>query len=139
MTLAISTQKEERMAKGAMDLVAEAKQNVENLTPEQVAAELEGGQAILIDVREPQEREQASIPGSVSAPRGMLEFYADPSLPYHKQEFQPDKRIILHCASGGRSALGAATLKQMGYSNVAHLDGGIKAWQESGRPTEPGT
>ena len=120
-----------------MDLVADAKKNVENLTPEQVAAELESGDAVLVDIREPQERESAAIPGSISAPRGMLEFYADPSLPYHKPEFDPQKRIILHCASGGRSALGAATLKEMGYDNVAHLDGGIKAWQESGRPTEP--
>ena len=125
------------MGKGAMDLVAEAKSNIENLTPEQVAAELKSGDALLVDVREPQEREAASIPGSISAPRGMLEFYADPALPYHKEEFDPHKRIILHCASGGRSALGAATLKSMGYENVAHLDGGMKAWQEAGQPTEP--
>lgn len=125
------------MGKGAMDLVAEAKKDVENLTPDQVASELAGGDALLVDVREPQEREAASIPGSISAPRGMLEFYADPSLPYHKEEFDPERRIILHCASGGRSALGAVTLKKMGYNNVAHLDGGIKAWQEAGNPTEP--
>ena len=126
------------MNKGAMDLVGEAKKKVENLSAEQVAKELEGGEAVLVDVREPQEREKAAIPGSISAPRGMLEFYADPSLPYHKEEFDPEKRIILHCASGGRSALGAATLKEMGYKNVAHLDGGLKAWQEAGQPTEPG-
>lgn len=124
------------MTKGAMDLVADAKGKVENLTPDQVAQELESGDAVLVDIREPQEREAASIPGSVSAPRGMLEFYADPSLPYHKEEFEPGRRIILHCASGGRSALGAATLQEMGYSNVAHLDGGIKAWTEAGKPTE---
>ncbi len=125
------------MSKGAMDLVAEAKQNVENLTPEQVSQELAGGDAVLVDIREPQEREAGAIPGSISAPRGMLEFYADPSLPYHKAELDPERRIILHCASGGRSALGAATLKEMCYTNVAHLDGGIKAWQEAGKPVEP--
>lgn len=125
------------MSKGAMDLVKEAKGNVENLTPDQVAQELESGDALLVDVREPEERAAASIPGSISAPRGMLEFYADPSTPYHKEEFAPARRIILHCASGGRSALGAATLKEMGYTNVAHLDGGIKAWSEAGKPTEP--
>ncbi|MGI8707870.1 MAG: rhodanese-like domain-containing protein [Actinomycetota bacterium] len=127
------------MSKGAMDFVAEAKKNVENLTPDQVVAELENGNALLVDVREPQERETAAIPGSISAPRGMLEFYADSSLPYHKEEFDPERRIIVHCASGGRSALGASTLKEMGYKNVAHLDGGIKAWQEAGHPTEPGS
>ncbi len=125
------------MGKGAMDMVGEAKQQVENLTPDQVAQELSGGDAVLVDVREPEEREATgAIPGAISAPRGMLEFYADPSLPYHKEEFEPDKRIILHCASGGRSALGAATLKEMGYGNVAHLDGGFKAWKEAGNPTE---
>lgn len=127
------------MSKGAMDLVGEAKKNVENLSPDQVAAELESGDALLVDVREPQERQTAAIPGSISAPRGMLEFYADPSLPYHKEEFDPQRRIILHCASGGRSALGAATLKEMGYTNVAHLDGGLKAWQEAGKTVEPGS
>lgn len=127
------------LAKGAMDLVKEAKGQVENLNPEQVAAEIENGDATLIDVREPQERETASIPGAISAPRGMLEFYADSSLPYHREEFDQGRRIILHCASGGRSALAAKTLQDMGYTNVAHLDGGIKAWQEAGRPTEPGS
>lgn len=125
------------MKKTAMELVAEAKKRVENLTPDQVAKELEEG-AMLIDIREPQERKESSIPGSISAPRGMLEFYADPSLPYHKEEFNPDRRLILHCATSGRSALATETLQQMGYTNVAHLDGGIKAWKESGRPTEPG-
>ncbi|HVL81639.1 MAG TPA: rhodanese-like domain-containing protein [Actinomycetota bacterium] len=125
------------MKKSATDLVAEAKREVQNLTPDQVAQELEEG-ALLVDVREPEERAAASIPRAIAAPRGMLEFYADPDLPYHKPEFTHDRRIILHCASGGRSALAAATLQRMGYENVAHLDGGIKAWQEAGRTTEPG-
>ncbi len=128
------------MEKGAMDLVKEAKSQIENLSPEQVASELESGDAVVVDLREPQELEATGmIPGAIHAPRGMLEFYADPSLPYHKDELQPDKRIILHCASGGRSALAAKTLKDMGYTNVAHMEGGIKAWQEEGRPTQPGS
>ena len=125
------------MKKTAMDMVAEAKAKVQNLNPDQVAREMEAG-ALVVDVREPNERAEASIPGSISAPRGMLEFYADPTLPYHKKEFAFDKRIILHCAGGGRSALAASTLQQMGYTNVAHLDGGMKAWQEAGKPVEPG-
>lgn len=125
------------MKKTAMELVAEAKERVENLSPDQVANELEAA-ALLVDIREPQERLEASIPGSLFAPRGMLEFYADPTLPFHKEEFTPDRRIILHCHKGGRSALAADTLQQMGYTNVAHLVGGIEAWQESGRYTEPG-
>ena len=120
-----------------MDLVNEAKAQVENLTPEQVKRELDGGNATLIDIREAEELTQnGKIGGSHHAPRGMLEFYADSTLPYHRKEFDKNKRIILHCASGGRSALAASTLKQMGYENVAHLDGGMKAWKEAGLPTE---
>jgi rhodanese-related sulfurtransferase len=124
-------------SKSATDLVREAKQQVENLSPQQVQEELSKGNATLIDIRESEELKQnGKIRSSVHAPRGMLEFYADASLPYHKPEFDKNKRIILHCASGGRSALAAATLKQMGYENVAHMDGGIKAWKEAGLPTE---
>jgi rhodanese-related sulfurtransferase len=66
----------------------------------------------------------------------MLEFYADSSLPYYRPEFDKNKRIILHCASGGRSALAVKTLKEMGYENIAHLDGGLKAWVEAGMDVE---
>jgi rhodanese-related sulfurtransferase len=72
-------------------------------------------------------------------PRGMLEFYADSTLPYHRPELTPDRRIILHCASGGRSALAADLLTDMGYTNVAHMDGGITAWKAAGRPVEQAT
>lgn len=123
--------------KSAMDLVKEAKQQIENLTPQQVSEELKNGNATLIDIREADERKtNGKIAGSVHASRGMLEFYADPSLPYHKPEFDKNKRLILHCASGGRSALAATTLKEMGYQNIAHLDGGLKAWKEAGMSIE---
>ncbi|HMT96343.1 MAG TPA: rhodanese-like domain-containing protein [Ferruginibacter sp.] len=119
--------------KSATDLVKEAKQQIENLTPQQVKEEMLNNNATLVDIRESEELLQnGRIPGAIHAPRGMLEFYADASLPYHKPEFDKKKRIILHCASGGRSALATATLKQMGFENVAHLDGGIKAWKDSG-------
>ena len=121
-------------SKTAAQLVSEAKQHIENLTPDQVAAELERGQVVLVDLREPGERAQTgAIRGAVHAPRGMLEFYADPASPYHRQEFDPARRTILYCASGGRSALAVASLQQLGYANVAHLDGGLKAWTASGR------
>jgi rhodanese-related sulfurtransferase len=127
------------MGKTVADLISAAKQRVENLSVDQVAAELAGGDAILIDVREQNERdEQGTIAGSVHAPRGMLEFFADPSSPYHRPEFDPNRRIILHCAAGGRSAMGADVLQQMGYGNVAHLDGGFAAWTAAGRPVQGG-
>jgi rhodanese-related sulfurtransferase len=117
-------------------LVAEAKARIENLDVERVAEEIASG-ALVVDVREAEELEASGrIPGSVHVPRGMLEFRASPSTPYHQEAFSPDRRIILHCASGGRSALAAATLQEMGYANVAHLDGGFTAWVESGRPVD---
>ncbi len=126
--------------KKAAELVADAKTRVENLSPEQVAQELEQGGVTLIDLREPEERQQQGvIPQAIHAPRGMLEFYADATSPYHRSEFNPEQRIILHCASGGRSALAADTLQQMGYTHVAHLDGGLKVWKEKGYPVESGT
>lgn len=121
----------------AAELVTEAKKRVENLTVDEAAEELEGEDALLVDIREPGERvENGSIAGAVEAPRGMLEFWADPTSPYHRDEFEPGRRIILHCASGGRSALAAATLQDLGYERVAHMDGGMKAWKEAGRPVE---
>lgn len=114
-------------------MVADAKAQIENLTPDQVEAEVADG-ALLVDIREPGEREAGHIPGTLHAVRGMIEFYADPSMAnYHKPELAMGKRIILHCASGGRSALAAATLKEMGH-DVAHLDGGFGAWKDAGKP-----
>lgn len=129
----------EALLSTAAEMVAAAKQQIENLTVDAVARELDQGDAVLVDIREPGERAQnGAIPGAVEAPRGMLEFWADPTSPYHRDEFEPDRRIILHCASGGRSALAAATLQNLGYEHVAHLDGGFKAWKEAGRPVQDG-
>ncbi len=122
------------MSSTVVELVARAKAQIENLSPEQVAREIADG-AVLVDLREPAEVEGSGIiQGAVHAPRGMLEFYADPSSPYHRVEFDPTRRTILYCASGGRSALSARALAEMGYADVAHLDGGVKAWQAEGRP-----
>ncbi len=122
--------------KTAAQLVQSAKAGIENLTPDQVQAEMASGDVTLVDVRDAPELAGGTIPGSVHASRGMLEFYADPGSPYHKPELDPDRRVILHCASGGRSALAVQTLQQLGYRNVAHLDGGFKAWQAEGKPVK---
>ncbi len=123
------------MTKSAADLVAEAKAQVENLDADAVEAELSAGTAVLVDVREAEELDaNGRIPDSVHVPRGMLEFRADPTSPYHQEPFDPATRIILHCAGGARSALAAATLQAMGYHDVAHLDGGFGAWKEAGKP-----
>lgn len=122
------------MSTTAAQLVAEAKSQVENLTPAGVTQELIRG-ALIVDLREPAELATAGmIEGAVHAPRGMLEFYADESSPYHRPEFQPGRRTVLYCASGGRSALAARSLAELGYADIAHLDGGMKAWSEAGCP-----
>jgi len=119
------------------DLIARAKTQIENLTPEQAAREAAEG-AVLVDLREASETAaDGVIEGAVLAPRGMLEFYADPASPYHRDEFEPTRRTIVYCASGGRSALAAMTLTGLGYTDVAHLDGGIKGWREAGQPLVP--
>ena len=124
------------MAKTAAQMVAEAKSRIENLTVDQVASEREEG-ALVVDIRDADQRAaDGAIPGAVHASRGMLEFYADPTSPYHKQELDPNARVILHCASGGRSALAAETLREMGYTNVAHLDGGFNALKAASKPVE---
>lgn len=125
------------MKKKAADLVAEAKSRIENLDPDAVESELQNGNAVLVDIRDaPELEESGRIPGSVHIPRGMLEFRADTSSPYHQPPLDPSRRVILHCASGGRSALAAQALQEMGYEHVSHLDGGINAWKEAGKSTE---
>ncbi|MGH9112408.1 MAG: rhodanese-like domain-containing protein [Acidimicrobiales bacterium] len=127
------------MPKTAAQLVAEAKARVENLNVDQVAAELAQEDVLIVDLREPEELAATGrIPGAVHVPRGMLEFRADPTSTYHTEGFDPARRVIVHCAAGGRSALAAAALQDMGYENVAHLDGGFTAWKEAGQPVEPG-
>ncbi len=121
--------------KTSAHLVAEAKGRIESLSPAAVAAELEGGDVLLVDLREAEERAQhGGIPGAIHAPRGMLEFYADPTSAYYHAAFDPDRRTILYCASGGRSALAADMLQLLGYDRIAHLDGGLKAWRDAGLP-----
>ncbi|SDU14318.1 rhodanese-like domain-containing protein [Jiangella alkaliphila] len=119
-------------------LVAAAKSGIRNLTTDEVADRLAAGGVTLVDLREQDEvGRDGVIPGAVHAPRGMLEFYADPASPYHRAEFSPGDQTILYCASGGRSALATRALLGLGYTDVAHLDGGLKAWTAEGRPVAP--
>ena len=119
------------------DLVAEARAKVEELSVAELQAELAAGTAMVVDIRDFRERiEKGAIPGSVNAPRGMLEFWFDPDSPYHQDRFSLDGRYVLHCASGWRSALAAAALKEIGATNVAHLRDGFTDWEASGGEVE---
>lgn len=118
------------------DMVAEARRRVESLTPQEIIGELIDG-AVLVDVREEDElRVEGWIRDSVWAPRGMLEFWADPTDLRHRTEFVPDRRLILYCSSGERSAIAANTLRAMGYRSACLLEGGIRAWKQEGQPVE---
>src|SRR4029077_7350355 len=117
----------------AVRLVADALAHVETLDGEQFAEELKHEGVVLVDLREQAEREaHGAIPGAVHIPRGMLEFCADPSLPVHADELTADRRILLYCARGSRSALAAMTLMTMGFPFVAHLAGGFPSWVQAG-------
>lgn len=118
-------------------IVEEVKKDIENLSVEDLKAELGAPNLLLTDIREIQERvDLGTIPGSKHAPRGMLEFWADPESPYYRDWFEEDKRIVLFCAGGGRSALAARALIDMGFKNVAHLEPGFTGWQQAGEPVE---
>ena len=92
---------------------------------------------LLVDIREIQEYvDLGTIPGAVHAPRGMLEFWVDPSSPYFRGNFTEDKRVVLFCAAGGRSALAVKSLKEMGFSNVAHLEPGFNGWAKEKKPIQ---
>ncbi len=123
--------------KKAWDLVDEAKQNIENLSPEQVKAELDAGTATVVDIRDFRELYlKGKVPGAFHADRGMLEFWIDPASQYYRDVFKPEQRYILYCAGGGRSALAAKTMKDMGYTDVAHLEPGFGGWVEAGLPVQ---
>ncbi|PZQ95497.1 MAG: rhodanese [Cereibacter sphaeroides] len=88
--------------------------------------------ALLLDVRDAPELEAAGrAAGAHHIPRGMLEFRADPTSPWHDAKLRKDRPVVLYCAGGARSALGGKTLKDMGFAQVFNL-GGLKDWQAGG-------
>jgi rhodanese-related sulfurtransferase len=119
------------------DLLAQANASVPRLTPAEAAERMRAGDVLVVDVRDPTEVQQSGkLKGALPVSRGMLEFRADPESPYHNPVFQKDKTILLHCASGGRSALAGKTLQDMGYTSVFNI-GGFKDLTEAGIDTEP--
>lgn len=124
------------LKKGFRQLLTEAAAAIETVTVED-ALKLQGDpDVIFVDVRDQTERAAGTIPGSVHAPRGFLEFVADPESPMHDPALASGKRLILFCASGGRSSLAAKTIQDMGLPRVSHMAGGFTAWVRSGGPSE---
>ncbi len=110
------------------------KEKIENLSVDALQRELsDNEELLLVDLREIQEVvDLGTIPGAKHVPRGMMEFWADPSSPYYRDYFQEDKRIVVFCAGGGRSVYATLALEDMGFQDVAHLEVGFNGWQKAG-------
>lgn len=124
------------MGKTVMEMVADARALVPDISPAD-ADQLRGQPHVLIiDVRDPQEVAQTGkVAGALNVPRGMLEFRADPGSPAYLDAFNHEKTIVLYCGTGGRSALAGKTLLDMGFLNVHNL-GSFKQWADAGLPVE---
>ena len=121
----------------AADMVASARARIREVETLDAIKMVDDPDVVIVDIRDVRERQRSGyIPGSVHAPRGMIEFWVDPDSPYFKEVFgQPDKTYLFHCASGWRSALTVATLQDMGF-DAAHLREGFSTWKAQGGPVE---
>jgi rhodanese-related sulfurtransferase len=109
---------------------------VPKISPDEAKAMMAKGDVLIVDVRDaPEVAASGKVKGAVNVSRGMIEFRADPNLPYHDPAFTKDKPIILYCASGGRSALSGKVLKEMGYDRVYNM-GAFKDWVVAGGEVE---
>jgi rhodanese-related sulfurtransferase len=122
---------------GVKHLVEEAKKAIEEISAEEAVALIEDDSVVIIDIRDVRELQRdGKIPGSFHCPRGILEFWIDPSSPYHKDVFAQDKKFVFHCASGWRSALATQVAQRMGLKPVAHIESGFTGWKKAGGPVE---
>jgi rhodanese-related sulfurtransferase len=126
-----------RISVSADALVAAAEREIENLDVQQAIALHGRNDVVFVDIRDIRElHRDGRVPGAFHCPRGMLEFWVDPQSKYHKPIFAQDKRYVLFCAAGARSALATQTVQRMGLTPVAHIRGGFSAWKKAGGPIE---
>ena len=120
--------------KSSQQLVKEAQKNIETLNSDEIKKLLENNEITLIDVRDIRELwKEGTIENSKHIPRGMLEFWLDPESTYYKNnKIQNIKKMVLFCALGWRSALATKSLVEMGFKNVAHVEGGFDALKKGG-------
>jgi rhodanese-related sulfurtransferase len=122
------------LKKGFKQMLAEANAVIDTISVHD-ALKLVGDSSVLfVDIREAHEVSADMALGALHAPRGFLEFLADPESPMHKRELSSAPRLILYCATGGRSALAAKTLLDMGYTGVFNMAGGMAAWKAANGP-----
>jgi rhodanese-related sulfurtransferase/TusA-related sulfurtransferase len=118
------------------ELVTETGSHIKSVSPGKIAEEVASGEALVVDVREPEEWQAGHIPGAINIPHGSLESRADPNSPSFDARIRPDKPLYINCATGRRGALATATLNEMGYEKAVNLAGGFEAWEASGYPVE---
>ena len=120
--------------KSSQQLVKEAQKNIETLNSDEIKKLLENNEITLIDVRDIRELwKEGTIENSKHIPRGMLEFWLDPESTYYQNnKIQNIKKMVLFCALGWRSALATKSLVEMGFKNVAHVEGGFDALKKGG-------
>jgi len=120
--------------KSSQTLVEEAQKSIETLNSSEVKKLADNNEITLIDVRDIREIwKEGTIENSKHIPRGMLEFWLDPQSTYYKEnKVQDVKKMVLFCALGWRSALATKSLVDMGFKNVAHVEGGFDALKNSG-------
>jgi len=124
------------MPSSVKEMVAAANAAVPRIGREEATALIAGGRALVVDVRDaPELQASGKIAGATHVSRGMLEFRADPASPYYDAAFDPERTVILYCASGGRSALAGKALQDLGYRDVRNL-GAFKDWAENGGAVE---
>lgn len=120
------------MPANVKDMIEAANSAIPRISPDEAKAMMAKGDVLIVDVRDaPEVQASGKVKGALNVSRGMIEFRADPSVPYHDPAFTKDKTIILYCASGGRSALSGKVLKEMGYERVYNM-GAFKDWAASG-------
>ena len=119
--------------KSAQTLVADALKEIKTISPSEALQMSNDDKCNLIDIRDVRELENLGrIENSNHIPRGMLEFWMDPDSPYFKEgKIDMDKEMVLFCAGGLRSALATKSLKDMGFKNISHIDGGFGAMKNS--------
>ena len=119
--------------KSSQTLVSEALKEIKTINTDEALTLFNDGKCNLIDIREKGELDKTGrVEDSNHIPRGMLEFWLDPGGPYFKSgKLDMNKEMVLFCAGGLRSALAAKSLKEMGFKNVSHIDGGFAAISQS--------
>ena len=114
-----------------LKIVEDAKHRIREISIDDVKARLDRGEKLLlIDVREESEYANDHLPGAIHLGKGIIERDIEERVP------RLDAPLVLYCGGGYRSALAADMLQRMGYTNVWSMDGGWKAWKDSGAPTE---